>query len=138
MLASNYFPAQHYRLKPKPRPFGSLPGHRNPRQKFVHDSFDYSRNEAIDEDARDKKQDVEACVFSCFLPLASCFLPLKLLKFLRLLQNLVDTAYHIKCLLGDFIVLTGEDFLERTDRVVEIYVSSFTAGELFGDVKRLR
>ena len=53
-------------------------------------------------------------------------------------RGLVDAADHVERLLGQVVVLAGDDGLEAADRVLERHVLAGAAGEHFGDVERLR
>src|SRR5690242_11315475 len=46
-----------------------------------------------------------------------------------LLQHVLDRPDHLERLLGDVVVLAGEDLLERPDRVVLRHVGALEAGE---------
>src|SRR5689334_11541362 len=60
------------------------------------------------------------------------------LHLLGSLQNFINAALHVEGLLGDVIVLTVDDLLEAAHGVRDLHVASLDAGELFGDVERLR
>ena len=55
---------------------------------------------------------------------------LLLLILLRRLDYFIDCASHVERLLRHFVVLALEDFLEAFDRVFELDVLAFAAGEL--------
>src|ERR1700730_10239310 len=65
-------------------------------------------------------------------PLLRCF------QLLRRLQHFINRAFHVKRLLGDIVVLAFVDFLEALYRVRDFNVAAGRAGELLGDVERLR
>src|SRR5205085_10816836 len=67
------------------------------------------------------------------LPVSSLFLVL----FARL-DRFFDRADHVEGLLWKIIVLAFDDFFEAFDRVFELAVLAFAAGELRRDMERLR
>src|SRR5579884_1849378 len=60
------------------------------------------------------------------------------LQLFGLLKHVIDIALHIERLLGDIVVLAFHHFLETADGVRQLHVLAFNAGELLGDVERLR
>ena len=52
---------------------------------------------------------------------------------LRLFARFFDRPHHVERLLGHFVVLSFDDFLEAPNRVFDLYVLAFEAGELLGD-----
>src|SRR4030067_2600414 len=65
----------------------------------------------------------------------------KLFPYLHLLsglQNHVDTAHHVKGLLGDLVMLAVDYFLEAADGVLELDILALPAGEYLGHEERLR
>ena len=57
---------------------------------------------------------------------------------LGVLDDLVDRALHEERALGHLVVLALEDLLEAADRLGDRHVHARGAGELLGDVERLR
>src|SRR5829696_8166685 len=55
-----------------------------------------------------------------------------------LLDGLIDVADQVEGLLGQLVVASFDDLLERADRVVELDELALEAGELLGDEERLR
>ena len=60
-----------------------------------------------------------------------------LFHFLVGFEHVVDRALHIERLLGDFVVLAFDDFLEAANRVRHFDVLAFAARERFGHVEGL-
>src|SRR5688572_32158956 len=56
---------------------------------------------------------------------------------LGLLDRLVDAADHVESLLGQVVVLTLDQRLERAHRVLDLHELAGNVGEHFGDVERL-
>src|SRR5215217_9371768 len=56
----------------------------------------------------------------------------------RLLDGFLDRPDHVEGLLGQIVVLALDDLAEAPDRVLELDVAAFLAGELLGDEVRLR
>src|SRR6266567_6186311 len=52
--------------------------------------------------------------------------------------HVLDAAAHEEGLLGDVVVLSLADRLEGGDRVVQLHERAFLAGELLGDIHRVR
>src|SRR5687768_15483599 len=61
-----------------------------------------------------------------------------LLHLLGALENVVDAALHVERLLGDLVVFAVDDLPEAANRVREFDVLALEAGELLGDMERLR
>src|SRR6185436_17113140 len=59
-------------------------------------------------------------------------------ELLRLLGRFLDRADHVERLLGQVIVLAGDDALEACDRVLDRHVLPGAAGEHLGDEEGLR
>src|SRR5579871_3337803 len=57
---------------------------------------------------------------------------------LRFLDGLFDATDHVEGLLGQVIVLTGDDGLEAADRVLQRHDLAVLAGEHLGHVEGLR
>src|SRR5690349_3995234 len=60
------------------------------------------------------------------------------LHLLSIFENLIDGALHVEGLLGHIVVLAFDDLFEAADRVLNLNVASFVAGELLGYVEGLR
>src|SRR6266852_160140 len=60
------------------------------------------------------------------------------LHFFGLGEGFLDGADHVEGLLRNFVVLAFDDFLEAAHSVFDLDVLAFEAGELRGDVHRLR
>src|SRR6185437_6285768 len=60
------------------------------------------------------------------------------LHLLGFFQHFLNGTFHIEGLLGDFVVLAFDDFLEAAHSVRNFHVAALTAGKLFGHVERLR
>src|SRR5689334_19286618 len=55
-----------------------------------------------------------------------------------LLEHLFDSADHVEGLFRNFVVLALMDLVEAANRFRNLHVASLHAGELLGDVERLR
>src|SRR5450759_1440995 len=64
--------------------------------------------------------------------------PSRLIQLLGLLLHVLDAAAHEERLFGDAVVLALADRLEGGDRVVQLHERALLAGELLGDVHRVR
>src|SRR3989442_12911851 len=60
-----------------------------------------------------------------------------LLERLRFLKGLFDRPHHVERLLGQRIAFAGDDHLEALDRVLELHVLAFLAGEVLRHCERL-
>ena len=79
---------------------------------------------------------IELPVLSCILYPVSSALPL-VPEFLGLLEYFLDGADHVEGLLGDVVVLAGNDLLETLDGVLQLDVDTRGASEGLGNVEGL-
>src|SRR5882762_7450183 len=61
-----------------------------------------------------------------------------LLQRFRLLERFLDRADHVEGLLGKRVALARDDHLEALDRVLQLHVLAFLAGEVPRHAERLR
>src|SRR5438445_334135 len=61
-----------------------------------------------------------------------------LLQGFRLLERFFDRADHVEGLLGERVAFARHDHLEALDRVLQLDVLAFLAGEVLRDAERLR
>src|SRR5467141_2306402 len=62
----------------------------------------------------------------------------RLLQTLRLLEGFLDRADHVEGLLGERVAFARHDHLEAPDRVLQLDVLAFLAGEVLRHAERLR
>jgi len=60
------------------------------------------------------------------------------LHFFGSFLHFINSAFHVKRLLRNIIMLAFDDFLEAFDGVGNLHVTSRSSGELLGHVERLR